>query len=123
MTAAETIASALARLLGVPERLDGFEERLGRIERALMSPAAAPTTPADDQLLTVEEAAAVAKVTPATVRSWIMSGRLTASKPAGSRRWRVRHDRLLAYLRDAAPDDLDLTREAARLLRSSGGSR
>lgn len=47
-------------------------------------------------LLTVAEAAELARVDPATMRDWIAGERVEATKP--SRRWLVKRDSLLALL-------------------------
>ncbi|HWB74866.1 MAG TPA: helix-turn-helix domain-containing protein [Nannocystaceae bacterium] len=47
-------------------------------------------------LLTVAEAAELARVDPSTMRTWIAAERVEATKP--SRRWLVKRDSLLAVI-------------------------
>lgn len=126
MTAAEDIGRALAQLLALPERLASMEARLARIEEAqrpriVQAPAESP-----EDLLTVEEAASIAKVEPATVREWIRPAtrrtrkvrspekRLRACKPPGSSYWRICRADLLAFLRGHAGEG-DLESAACRI--------
>lgn len=48
-------------------------------------------------LHTVEEAAELMKVSPDTVREWVRSGRLRASKLAGSKTLRISTDDIMAF--------------------------
>ena len=48
-------------------------------------------------LHTVEEAAELMKVSPDTVREWVRSGRLRASKLAGSKTLRISTDDITAF--------------------------
>ena len=48
-------------------------------------------------LHTVEEAAVLMKVSPDTVREWVRSGRLRASKLAGSKTLRISTDDIMAF--------------------------
>jgi excisionase family DNA binding protein len=56
------------------------------------------------ELLTPAEVAEELKVTVVTIRRWIASGALRASK-AGPRRWMVRRSDLDAFLSDSATRD------------------
>jgi excisionase family DNA binding protein len=70
-----------------------------------------------DGLLSVSEAAAIAALKPATIRDWARTGRLKTAGRAG-RRWRFRREDVEAALRGPSRTtaDIDLDREAARLL-------
>ena len=57
--------------------------------------------PAPSELLTVAEAAALAKVKPATIRTWIAEGKLAASRVG--RRHRIRRADLDALADDQPP--------------------
>jgi len=59
--------------------------------------------------LTILEAAAIARAPVSSVRAWIYSGKLRASRPG--RRVLVRRDRLIAFL-DNAPEELPPTAPA-----------
>lgn len=69
--------------------------------------------PANDDLLTPQEAAAVAKVAPATVRRWIRDGRLPCHR--AGRHLRVRRAELETMLASGARDTSKLTPEQAAL--------
>ncbi len=60
--------------------------------------------PPDQELLTPAEVAAELKVTVVTVRRWITSGALRASK-AGPRRWMIRRPDLDAFVSGSNSDD------------------
>lgn len=53
--------------------------------------------PAPDDLLTVAEAASIAKVRPAAIRAWIAEGKLVAGR-IGTRRFRIKRSDLDAAL-------------------------
>lgn len=57
---------------------------------------------ADEQYLTAAQVAAELQVTVVTVRRWIASGALRASK-AGPRRWTIRRSDLDAFLSAGGP--------------------
>jgi excisionase family DNA binding protein len=61
----------------------------------------------DEQYLTPAQIAHELQVTVVTVRRWITSGELRASK-AGPRRWMVRRSDLEAFLSGAARSDMTL---------------
>lgn len=123
MTPADALAGALGPLLDLPGRLAALDARLARIEEELRSrpvPAASAPAASPADLLTTAEAATVAKVRPATVRSWIREGRLPASSPPGSRRRLVRRADLLAFLRggEGRPERADLDALADKIVRA-----
>lgn len=68
--------------------------------------------PAPDDLLTVTEAASIAKVRPAAIRAWIAEGKLVAGR-IGTRRFRIKRSDLDAALapggrqkdRDLSPEE------------------
>jgi excisionase family DNA binding protein len=93
-----------------PEQL---EELLERAVRRALDRRPAPSA---DDYLTPDEAAAIAKVDPSTIREWIRAGRLAARR-AGSR-VRVRRGDLDAFLaRPPEPPAESPEAAALRLLR------
>jgi excisionase family DNA binding protein len=54
------------------------------------------------KLLTVREVATILRVKPKTVRKWIAWGQLPATKPIGSKQWRVEESKLQQVLKEAA---------------------
>jgi excisionase family DNA binding protein len=120
VTSGDALARALDALLAVPEQLADIRERLARLE-ATQGPRPVPTpTERPEDLLTTQEAARVASVRAATVSEWARSGRLPASKPAGSRQYRIRRADLQAFLRGHAGDG-DLEATACRIATSGRG--
>jgi len=79
--------------------------------------ARAGQTHVEDGLLTVQEAARYASVTAATIREWIKSGRLLASR-AGNR-WRVHRkaiEEAMRMPRRRFSEEADVEERAARIL-------
>jgi excisionase family DNA binding protein len=119
--------------------IDALAERVAeraakKLASRLPSPAgtavpAAPIARHPDELLTVPEAAAELKVTPATVRGWIASGALKArrlGRDGESRLWRIRRGDLdaVADRRDDGPPADDVDALATRVLgRATKGRR
>lgn len=89
--------------------MSDLEQIIRRIVREELAAAAndqAPTT----EYLSTTEAAALARVTPGTIRRWIRAGELTRHE-AGAH-VRVRRDELEAFLRcDVVPIDKNLSPE------------
>jgi excisionase family DNA binding protein len=90
------------------------EEVLGWL-RAREAPASPVRESASDELLTVAQVADALQVVPGTVRSWIQSGALNASRPGNGaqvgRTYRVRRADLDAFV--AASGQLDSSRDQA----------
>lgn len=63
----------------------------------------------DERFYTVEELAAVARVSPATVRYWLRNGRLRGVKLGNQ--WRIRHEDAEAFI-IGEPDSREEAREA-----------
>jgi excisionase family DNA binding protein len=82
----------------VHEELRNLPEDL----RASVGKRASPGEPASDELLTVGQVADALQVIPATVRTWIQSGALKASRPGDGtqpgRTYRVRRTDLNAFV-------------------------
>ena len=75
------------------------------------------TEPDPDELLTVDQVAPILKVIPDTVRSWIQSGTLRASRPGNGarpgRKYRIRRADLDAFV--ASSQGLPRSPEAVRV--------
>ncbi len=93
--------------------MSDLEDIIRRIVREELAAAANDQQPASEYLSTTE-AAALARVTPGTIRRWIREGELT--RHAAGAHVRVKRDELEAFLRcDVVPIDKNLSpRERAR---------
>jgi excisionase family DNA binding protein len=80
------------------------------------------TEPDPDELLTVDQVAPLLKVIPDTVRSWIQSGTLRASRPGNGmrpgRKYRIRRADLDAFV--ASSERLPRSREIATVSETEG---
>ncbi len=96
---------------GLPARvfseLGVTPEDVERFARSQPSAATGPASFADERLYSPEEAAEVLGVHVQTVRSWIRSGRLPASRLAGQRALRIRASDLESLLEPVDPSTLD----------------
>lgn len=79
----------------------------------LVDEALAKRGPANDEYMSPEQAAEVAKVAPATVRRWVREGKLPGHH--AGRRVRVRRAELEEMLRDGPRDRTGLSPEAMAL--------
>lgn len=75
----------------------------------LVEEALAKRQPANDEYMSPEQAAALAKVAPATVRRWVREGRLPGHH--AGRRVRVKRAELESLLRDGPSDRSGLSPE------------
>ena len=50
------------------------------------------------EFITVEEAATMLKVDPATIRNWLKAGKIEGKKIPGTKRWRINLDKLKKFL-------------------------
>jgi excisionase family DNA binding protein len=117
-------ANALAQDIQqiVREELRSVHLLLQSIADSARRPAAAPPSP--NEFLTVDQAAESVNVTPATVRSWIHSGKLHAIRPSAGNRpgrtYRIARGALAQFLAGAeqpAPErEVDIPTEAARIV-------
>ncbi|MCC6381409.1 MAG: helix-turn-helix domain-containing protein [Dehalococcoidia bacterium] len=89
-----------ARVFGelglTPEQVEGYARR----------DAGSPAAATGEHLYSPEEAAAYLGVHVQTVRGWIRSGRLRASRLAGQRALRIRASDLGSVLEPVEPDDV-----------------
>ena len=63
----------------------------------------------DDSWLTVAQIAEIVKLSPITVRSWLVDGRLRGEK-AGPRQWRVDPEELRRFLGESEPPSISSPR-------------
>ena len=75
-------------------------------------PPATPPDNAADDLLTVDQSAAILKTTPPTVRGYLKSGALLGERPGNGRYWRIRRTVLDEFIA-AGPRRLQVDAEAA----------
>jgi len=50
------------------------------------------------EFITVEEAATMLKVDPATIRNWLKSGKIEGKKIPGTKHWRINLNKLKKFL-------------------------
>lgn len=101
----------------------GFEAMVERIVRRVLAQERATSPAVAEGYLGTREAARRAGVQPDTIRDWIKTGLLTATKPAGVRGFRIRPSDLDAVLTGRAATGgtplVDLAGERARRLADS----
>jgi len=78
-----------------------------------------PKQPSD--VLTVEEAAGIAKVQPVTIRDWVRRGHLKASKPGGGHHYRIARVDLCRCLETSRAAEQDVDDVADRILSAPSG--
>lgn len=106
----------------VRDEIRPLREELRAVAKAVRAQKAARDS-SGGEFLTVEEVAAKVKVNKGTVRSWIQSGKLRASRPGSAGRvgrvYRISRpdlESVLAAAQSAPEDDVDIKAEAARIV-------
>lgn len=85
-----------------------------RAIREELEPVLTRPAPPTAEVHTVEEAAAIAKVKPSTVRAWIASAKLRATRPGAGRLYRIANADLMACLAASNPGAPADTSDAAQ---------